>query len=168
MITFRPMSSLVARTLRVATIPLLLAGTARAQSPLSHLEDAAPVPAGALRLRLANVWTRYDERFATVGGATTLGSELSADSLGVAQLPRLFPIETGLRTLATDPALKLSFGRLRVGSNARIVTTPITLEYGVTRRLSLGVQIPIVETRRVAMAQVAGDSTHANMSFLLS
>src|SRR4051812_1655334 len=111
MITFRPMSSLASRTLRVATVLLLLAGPVRAQSPLSHLEDAAPVPAGALRLRFANVWTRYDERFATVGGATSLGSELSADSLGVAQLPRLFPVGNRPRPPGARPPPEPPFGQ---------------------------------------------------------
>src|SRR5258708_6686089 len=122
MITFRPMTSLAASFVRVLPVVWSLALAAQAQSPLSpqapsplsHLDDAAPVPSGMLRLRLANVWTRYDERFAP-SGTTSLGVELSADSLGSAQLPRLLPIEAGLRTLAVDPALRLSLGFLHVG-----------------------------------------------------
>jgi len=34
------------------------------------------------------------------------------------------------------------------------VTTPIALEYGITRRLSLGVVVPIVQTRRTAQVRV--------------
>ena len=145
---------------------LLFAVPARAQVPLSHLDDAAPVPAGMMRFRVANVWTRFDQRFAAAGGTTPLGAPLSVDSLGVAQFPLLAPIEGSLRTLASDPLLRLSLGRLRVGSNARIVTTPIAIEYGVTRRLSVGLLIPIVQTRRVAQATVAGDSTHANVGYV--
>lgn len=166
MITFGPMSSLARTTLRASVLALLVAGSAAAQStdaPLSHLDDAAPIPTGALRFRIATGWTRYDERFASGGGKTPLGAELSTDSLGVAQLPLLSPAQSALQTLASDPALRLSFGRLRVGSNARIATTPISIEYGVTRRLSVGVLIPIVQTRRVAQATVIGDSTVANM-----
>lgn len=165
------MSSLAAIAHRSSVLALLLAGSAAAQSsgsPLSHLDDAAPVPSGALRLRLGNVWTRYDERFAIGGGTRPLGAELSADSLGVAQLPLLSGAQASIRTLAGDPTVRLSFGALRVGSNARVVTTPISLEFGVSRRLSVGVLVPIVETRRVAQASVLGDSTHANMGFLAS
>lgn len=165
MITFRPMPSLAA-PVRALSCLLLLAAAARAQSPLSHLDDAAPVPAGALRLRIANVWTRYDERFGPSGATTPLGQPLSADSLGSAQFPLLAPIETSLRAAAIDPSLRLSLGQLRVGSNARIATTPIALEYGLTRRLSLGVLIPIVQTRRVAMATIAGDKAHANLGYV--
>ena len=166
MITFRPMPSLVTTVARVVSLVALLATPAVAQSPLSHLDDAAPVPAGMLRFRLSNVWTRFDERFGESGGLAPLGAALSADSLGSAQLPRLLPIEAGLRTLAQDPLLRLSLGRLQVTSNARTVTTPISLEYGVTRRLSVGVIVPIVQTRRVAQAIVSGDSTRANVGYL--
>jgi hypothetical protein len=163
------MSSLACSSLRASLLALFVAGSAAAQSsgsPLSHLDDAAPVPSGALRFRIATVWTRYDERFAAGGGTTPLGAELSTDSLGVAQLPLLAGVESAVQTLGTDPALRLSFGTLHVGSNARIATTPISLEYGVTRRLSVGVLIPIVQTRRVAEATVTGDATRANMGFV--
>jgi hypothetical protein len=169
MITFRPMSSLAGASLRASILALFVAGSATAQvsgSPLSHLDDAAPIPAGALRLRIANVWTRYDERFAAGGGMTSLGAELSTDSLGVSQLPLLTGVQSAVRTLAASPALRLSFGTVRVGSNARIVTTPFSLEYGISRRLSVGVLIPVVETRRVAQATVIGDVARANMGFL--
>ena len=189
MITFRPMPSLALTT--VATPPasvrrtplsvartfgevgalalaawLFAAPTAVAQLAPSHLDDAAPIPAGMLRLRVSNVWTRFDERFAANGERTPLNAPLSTDSLGTAQLPLLAPIEAAARTLALDPALRLSLGTLRVGGNARIVTTPIAIEYGVTRRLSVGLLIPIVQTRRVAQAVVVGDSSHANFGYV--
>jgi hypothetical protein len=162
------MPSLAAPLRHAFALPLLLAALAPAgaQATLSHLDDAAPIPVGMLRLRVANVWTRYDERFAPAGGTVPLGAELSADSLGSARFPRLLPLEAGLRTLAIDPALRLSLGRLQVGSNARIATTPIAIEYGVTRRLSVGLLIPIVQTRRVAMATVMGDSMRANVGYV--
>src|SRR5258705_5913143 len=149
MITFRPMSSLAAPLYRALALLLLLAAVAPlpAQTTLSHLDDAAPIPVGMLQLRVANAWTRWDERF-TLEGTTPLGAALSADSLGSAQFPRLLPIESGLRTLASDPTLRLSLGQLRGTSNARVVTTAIGLEYGVTRRLSGGLLVPIVQTRR--------------------
>lgn len=169
MITFGPMSSLAGTTLRATALALVVASSAVAQSagaPLSHLDDAAPIPTGALQFRIANAWTRYDERFAAGGGTTPLGAELSVDSLGVAQLPLLARAQSAIQSLVTDPALRLSFGAVRVGSNARIATTPISLEYGLTRRLSVGVLIPIVQTRRVAEATVTGDAAHANLGVL--
>jgi hypothetical protein len=120
-----------------------------------------------LRLRVTSAWTRFDQRFAPNGGSTSLGAELSADPLGTGQLPLLAPVEGALRTLAANPAVSLSLGRLVVASDARIVTAPIALEYGVTRRLSIGVVVPVVQTRRVVQARVNVDSS-ANVGFVAS
>ena len=135
---------------------------AHAQATLSHTDDAIPIPGGWVRLSVGTVWERYDSRFgesATFG----IGDELSTDSLGPRQLPKLSPIEGGLQTLTQNPAQRLTFGRLEVRSDARVVTTPIALEYGITRRLSFGVVVPIVQTRRSAQVLVnrraIGDTT---------
>lgn len=138
-----------------------------AQTVPSHTEDAAPIPRGMLRLRVTSAWTRYDQRFDSGGALSPLGAELSADPLGVAQLPALTSVEAGLRTLADDPNVRLSLGRLAVQSDARIAVTPISLEYGITRRFSVGVQIPIVQTRRTVGVRVNADSAAlANMGFV--
>lgn len=174
MITFGPMTLLAVRRLRRAShlLPALLALagaptlSAGAQSELSHLEDAAPVPRGMLRLRLANVWTTWDQRF-SAGGPVPLGSDLSADPLGSAQFPRLTPIEQSIQALAADPTMRLSLGRLVTRSDARVVTTPIVFELGLTPRLSVGVTVPVVQTRRVASADVnSATGTPANVGFV--
>ena len=163
MITFRPMPPLVPLPLlsrRVLAFALIAAtpAAARAQVYLSHMEDAAPVPTGALRFRVTTAWTRFDERFAT-SGRTPLGDDISTAAFGAAQLPRLAPVERGLQTLAGDPAIKLSLGRIDAVSDARIVMTPIALEYGLTRRLSIGAMIPVIQTRRSFSLRVNPDST---------
>jgi hypothetical protein len=129
-------------------------GTASGQTALAHTEDAAPIPRGSLRFTISNGWTRYDGRFADGGITRGLGDELSTDSLGPRQLPGLAPMEGALQTLAGNPAQRLTLGRLDVRSDARIVTTPIAIEYGVTRRLSIGVLVPLVQTRRSAQLRV--------------
>src|SRR5690349_9350094 len=99
MITFAPMSPLAAFPVarRVCSCLLLVvaslaaAPAVYAQAPLSHTEDAAPLPAGSLRLGITNAWTRYDERFAAPGGTEPLSADLSTPALGVAQLPLLAP-----------------------------------------------------------------------------
>ena len=107
---------------------------------------------------------------AVSGGVVPLGAELSTDSLGPRQLPRLVPVEGALQTLTGNPLQRLTFGRLDVRSDARIVTTPFVLEYGVTRRLSIGVMVPMVQTRRTAQVRVnarpAGEAAASNMGFL--
>ena len=129
----------------------------RAQIALTHTEDAAPVPKGMLRVRVTTGWTRYDERF-TPASRRTLGDEISAVDFGPRQLPLLAPAERGLQTLTGDATTKLSLGRLAVLSDARTVTTPIAFEYGLTRRLTVGMLIPVVQTRRTVSLTVNKDS----------
>jgi hypothetical protein len=153
----------VAATLALAVLAPAPAG---AQTTLSHTEDAAPLPAGMLRLRVTSGWTRFDQRFSGAGGLTPLGAELATDSLGSTQLPRLAPVELALRTLANDARLRLSLGRLAIKSDARIVTLPVALEYGLTSRLSVGVLVPIVQSRRTVQPVIKGDTTLANVGFV--
>lgn len=143
---------------------LVLPAAARAQAELTHTEDASPVPAGMLRFRATTGWTRFDERF-IAGGRRTLGDEISATDFGPQQLPLLAPVQAALQTLTGDATTRLSLGHLAVYSDARTVTTPIVLEYGVTRRLSIGVLVPIVQTRRAVSVRVNTDSS-ANVGFL--
>ncbi|MFL5618701.1 MAG: hypothetical protein ACJ79A_09950, partial [Gemmatimonadaceae bacterium] len=154
------------RLLTIAVLASLHAArtnAAHAQATLSHTDDAIPIPGGWVRLSILNSWERYDSRFGASGAIRALGEELSTDSLGPRQLPRLAPIEGGLQTLTNNPSQRLTFGRLDVRSDARIVTTPIALEYGITRRLSFGVVVPVVQTRRSAQVRVnqraTGDTT---------
>ena len=134
-----------------------------AQSALSHTEDAIPIPGRWFRFTVGNAWTRYDGRFQQDRTLRSLGDEFSTDSLGPRQLPLLAPIEAALQTLTNNPSQRLTFGRLDVRSDARIVTTPFALEYGVTRRIAIGVMVPLVQTRRTAQARVnqraTGDTT---------
>lgn len=117
-----------------------------------------------LRVRITTGWTRFDERF-TPSGRRTLGDEMSTDVFGAQQLPLLAPVERGLQTLSGDTKTTLSLGRLAALSDSRIVTTPIVLEYGVTRRLTIGVLVPIVQTRRSVSLSVNKDSL-ANVGFV--
>src|SRR4051812_43336681 len=168
MITFRPMpllaSPIVGRLrLRARAVVLLAAALAAphvagAQIALTHTEDASPIPAGTLRFRMTTGWTRWDSRFIN-GGTRSLDDEISTDSLGPRQLPFLGPVESGLQALSNNPLSRLTVGRLSAQSDVRTVTTPIALEYGVTRRLSIGMMVPIIQTRRSIHISVNADST---------
>jgi hypothetical protein len=135
-----------------------------AQLYQTHADDAAPVPKGMLRLKVTTSWSRFDERF-TATGQRTLADEISSATFGADQLPLLRPAEQALGTLANDAGTKLSFGRLAAESDARIVRTPIALEYGLTRRLSIGISVPVIQTRRSIALRVNQDSS-GNVGFL--
>jgi hypothetical protein len=136
-----------------AATPALLC----AQVYPSHTEDAAPVPKGVLRMKVTTVWTRYDERF-TATGTRPLSDDIATDSLGPQQFPFLTPVQDGLKTLTNDPLTRLTFGRLAAREDVRIVTTPFVFDYGVTRRFSIGVLVPLVQTRRNIQLRVNRDS----------
>lgn len=127
---------------------LVAPGHASAQAGLTHTGDAATVPRGMLRFTALPSWARYDSRFTGTGGTEPLGAVLTSESLGTEQIPALTAFEASLRSLTGDPTLRLSLGRALTTSSVRVVTTPLTLEYGLTRRFSLGVTVPIVQRSR--------------------
>jgi len=159
----RPRRRLYAIVAAVASLHAAWSSELGAQSSLSHVDDAIPIPGGWFRFSVGSAWTRYESRFGENGEIRALGDEFSTDSLGARQLPLLAPIESALQTLTQNPAQRLTFGRLDVRSDARIVTTPFALEYGITRRLTIGVLVPLVQTRRSAQVRVnqraTGDTT---------
>jgi hypothetical protein len=145
---------LLATSLAVCSLQVASAAVGRAQGAPGLTDDAIPIPGGWVRFSVGNAWTRYDSRFGEDGAIRALGDELSTDSLGSRQLPRLTPIEGALQTLTKTPNQRLTFGRLDVRSDTRIVTTPFALEYGITRRITFGVVVPLVQTRRSAQVRV--------------
>lgn len=147
---------------------LVVPVAARAQGRLTRTDEAAPVPRGMARLRVMPSFSRYDSRFAgsSAEGSSTvpLAAALAADSLGVAQIPGLAPSEQALRTLTGDAAFRLSLGRSTSVATARVVTTAITAEYGLTRRLTVGAMLPVVQSRSELFVTLNQDgSTNANV-----
>ena len=123
-------------------------GAVSAQAGLTHTGDAGPVPRGMVRFTVVPSWMRYDSRFDGNGGTERLGAVLTSEALGTAQIPALTGFEGALRSLTGDPSLRLSLGRAMTTSSVRVVTTPLSLEYGITRRISFGITVPIVQRSR--------------------
>jgi hypothetical protein len=134
------------------TLPLAraVAQVPPAPLPLSVTEDARTLPKGTVRLRGLTAWTRFDHVYGGLGdstnGAHPLGDLFSAPHLGVDQISSLASAQTALRTLTGNAALRLDAGQLVTTANSRIVTIPLTLEYGLTDRLTVGVTVPVVQT----------------------
>ena len=147
---------------------LVVPVSVRAQARLTRTDEAAPVPRGMARLRVIPSFSRYDSRFAgsSAEGASTvpLAAALAADSFGVAQVPGLAPSEEALRTLTGDAAFRLSLGRSTSVATARVVTTAITAEYGLTRRLTVVAMLPVVQSRSELFVTLNQDgATNANV-----
>jgi hypothetical protein len=86
------------------------------------------------------------------GGNRNLAAGLVANQLGSSQIPSLAPSETDIRAASLLPGFQLNAGQLTAVANARIVTAPIILQYGLTSKLTLGVNVPLVETRTTLIA----------------
>src|SRR5207302_972232 len=120
--------------------------------------DAAVIPTGAFRVRLLTQWTRYDEQFGVPGTAANVAIPfahgLNVDSLGVSQIPRLAATQSQIRSASGLPQFVLDLGKLTTAADTRIVSSPLLVEYGLTRRLMLGVLVPLVQTRTSVVAQL--------------
>ncbi len=128
---------------------------ARAQWVLGPWDDASVAPRGTLRAGISTSWTHANERFRRSGtNVETLGADFTRDSLGPAAIPLLGSLRTPLQSLTGLANPPLSLGRLHVDLEATAYVTPITLEYGVTSRLSLGVVVPYVKTRAEILANM--------------
>lgn len=138
-----------ARFLATASLMSLLSVSALgAQAGLPHLGDASTPPKGMLRLHAATAWSRADGRYRP-GGAEPLGALFTADSLGARQIPPLAVAESLVREASGVP-FALTLGRSRLDATAREEIIPLTLEYGITHRLAIGVMMPIVRRRLAA------------------
>jgi hypothetical protein len=124
-----------------------------AQSTTSLLPDATVLPRRAVDFRLLTSWTRYDQLIG-VGEGHNIASTLNADSLGSALVPQFAIAESAIRTAAGLPSFRLTAGNLVAIGDSRIVTAPLIAQYGLTSRLTVGVVIPLVETRTTLFAQL--------------
>ena len=147
--------SLVSLAAQVALgATLVLAPSALlAQRALGPSDDATVVPKGMIRIGVQPTWGRANERFSDglngrlKGRAERLAIDYDVDSLNAARFEPLRAIQGSLQTLAGKTAIASSLGKLRVDYDVSTVVMPITLEFGLTRRITLGAMIPYVRTR---------------------
>lgn len=125
--------------------------------PLSNTEDARVLPKGTIMLRGLTAWTRFGSTYGGLDStheANSLDNAFQTDTLGVRQLPQLAPSEAALRTLTGNANLKLSVGSIISVADSRVVTVPIALEYGLTSRLTLGLMVPVLQTRTTLFVEL--------------
>lgn len=135
-----------------------------AQSTTTLLPDATTLPRGVIRFRGLVSWTRYDELFGTTAASPpNLAAGFSADSLGVRQIPSLGAAESAIRNLTGFSNFHLTAGQLVSTANSRVMTAPLAIEYGLTSRLSIGVVVPLVETRTTLSSQLNPHLGSANV-----
>jgi hypothetical protein len=123
-----------------------------AQATTGVGDDAIPIPAHGARIRIGGLWTDRESKYVTAADGSTkrtpLLEGLSRASLGVADLPTLAPAQTAIRDLSgLGSAFTLSLGKLEARGDITRSIVPFSLAYGISKRLSLSVLVPYVETR---------------------
>ena len=139
-------------------IAWLLPLCSAAQSTTSLAPDASVLPRGALGIRVLTAFTRWDELLGSgadaAGNPRNIAGTLATGALDVSAVPSLAPAEAAIRSLSGLSNFGLSLGNVVAAANARVVTAPLILQYGLTSRLTLGVVVPLVETRTTVFAQL--------------
>lgn len=119
-----------------------------AQSVLGPWEDATTVPAGILRIGIETAWSHANQRFRRVGsGVESLGADFTHDSLGATAFESVSLVRAPLQTLTGLAQPPLSLGRLDLQIEHTAYTTPISLAYGLTSRVSLIATVPYIKNR---------------------
>lgn len=132
-----------------------------AQGVIGLGADAVTIPRGIFRFGLAADHTLLWNRFAD-GTLEGLGTPFSGDALGPEQLTLLGPLQQLVRDLGV-PDFAASLGAPRLVLRQRVFVTPLSLEYGVTEWLTLGVNAPLVRAKSEGLFRVRGDSGRATL-----
>ena len=149
----------------------LLAIPAPAQRVLGIGDDALVLPRGVLRVRTLGQWTFFNERYGLntpgreSGSLEPLGIDFAIDTVGVREFPNLASLQAGLRSLTGNPNFGLSLGSTRLDLRSHVTAIPFVIEAGLSRRFSLGVQVPYMQTRNSAFFDVNPLRREGNLGF---
>jgi hypothetical protein len=139
----------------------------QAQAVAGLGDDAIPLPKGAKRFLIAGLWNDWDAVYSPLpsGGAAKvpLLAALATTQAGVAIFPRLASAEAGVRALTDQSTFALSLGALDASGEVRQSVAPLGLSVGLTRRLSLRVLVPYVESRDVSQLLLNRVGSTANV-----
>ncbi|HEY6089968.1 MAG TPA: hypothetical protein VD771_09270 [Gemmatimonadaceae bacterium] len=163
------------RLVSVSTVALafiaVFAPPAIAQRVLGVGDDALVLPRGVLRFRILGNWTGFNERYGRDtpgrpdGALEPLGIDFTLDTVGVKQFPNLARLQTGLQSLTGNPTWYGTLGNTQVTLRDRVSAYPFVLEAGLSKRVSVGVQVPYVVTNTNTFFNVNTSGTQGNLGF---
>jgi hypothetical protein len=163
------------RLVSVSTVALaiiaVLANPAGAQRVLGVGDDALVLPRGVFRFRTLAQWTWFNERYGKDtpgrpdGALEPLGIDFTLDTIGVRQFPNLATLQAGLQSLTGNPTWFATLGNTQVNLRDHVNAFPFVFEAGLSKRLSIGLQIPYVHTQTSAFFNVNTAGTNGNLGF---
>lgn len=129
-------------------VPIAQGGAQRARGPE---DDATVLRRGEMRVGIQTGWSFANERFGREGTANAgrpepLGTDYSR-VLGASAFEQLTPLRASLTGLLGTNADELTAGTLRTTMDLAVVTTPFSVDVGLTNRLMLAIVAPYVKTR---------------------
>ncbi len=163
------------RLVSVSTVALafiaLFAAPASAQRVLGVGDDALVLPRGVFRVRTLGQWTFFNERYGkdtpgrADGALEPLAIDFNLDTIGVKQFPNLATLQTGLRSLIGNPNWGATLGNTRVTLRDHVNAFPFIFEAGLSKRFSVGIQVPYVVTTASTFFNVNTSGIQGNLGF---
>jgi hypothetical protein len=147
------------------TLGAVVPAAAHAQRVTGPWADATIAPRGVLRVGISPRWEQWNERYSAGGTREALGAGFTLDSLGPSFIPFLSGLAPSLAALTGLAAPPLSLGSLSTHLDVTQVTTPITLDYGLTPRVGLQAMIPYVKNRVHVSAAANQGGAGATLGF---
>ena len=159
----------------VSTVALaftaIFANPAGAQRVLGIGDDALVLPAGVFRLRIIGNWTWFNERYGKDtpgrpdGALEPLGVDFTLDTIGVKQFPNLIALQAGVQQLIGDPNWRPTLGNTVVNLRDHVNVFPFVFEAGLSKRFSVGMQVPYIVTHSAAFFNVNTSGIQGNLGF---
>src|SRR5947208_9869103 len=149
----------------------IFANPAAGQRVLGVGDDALVLPRGVFRFRTLGQWTWFNERYGMDtpgrpnGAREPLGIDFTLDTIGVKQFPNLGSLQAGLQLLTGNPTWYATLGNTVVRLRDHVAAFPFVFEAGLSKRFSVGIQIPYVDTRTSAFFNVNTSGTNGNLGF---
>jgi len=126
-------------------------------------DDAIPIPRGGTRLTISGLWNDYQSVFDAAGNKRPLLAPYATSAAGTSLFPQFAGAEQQIRALTRQSGFQLSLGALDALGEVRQSAAPISLEYGLTKRLSIRVVVPYVESRDINRLILNAEGTGANV-----
>lgn len=155
----------------VLSLLAVFATPASAQRVLGVGDDALVLPRGVFRFRTLAQWTWFNERYGKdtpgrpEGALEPLGVDFTLDTIGVRQFPNLGLLQAGIQTLTGNPTWYATLGNTVVNLRDHVTAFPFVFEAGLSKRFSVGIQIPYVQTRSSAFFNVNTSGVNGNLGF---
>ncbi|HKR09735.1 MAG TPA: hypothetical protein VJS39_11130 [Gemmatimonadaceae bacterium] len=142
-----------------------------AQRVLGVGDDALVLPRGVFRFRTLGQWTWFNERYGKDtpgrpdGALEPLGIDFTLDTIGVRQFPNLAALQAGIQSLTGNPTWFATLGNTVVNLRDHVDAFPFVFEAGLSKRFSVGIQIPYIKTQTSAFFNVNTSGTNGNLGF---